>query len=125
MISRAIMPDLGATGEDVILEEWLVRPGDTVEAGQPLFVANTDKASVEVEAFRQGVVRQLCVDRGDSVVIGAVVALLADSVDEPLATAGRGPRRRQLFRRRLVQHRRLSRRAESGSRQVSSSAFCM
>lgn len=84
MISDVIVPDLGATGRDVTLVEWLVKPGDTVEAGQPLFVVATDKATVEVEAFRDGVVRELRAEAGASVQIGATVAVLADTVDEPL-----------------------------------------
>ncbi|MGW8319471.1 MAG: dihydrolipoamide acetyltransferase family protein, partial [Candidatus Promineifilaceae bacterium] len=51
--------------------------------GQPLFVAETDKATVEVESFRDGFVRALLVEAGARVPVGAVVALLADLVDEP------------------------------------------
>ena len=34
MISKIIIPDLGATGGDVTLEEWLVKPGEIVKTGQ-------------------------------------------------------------------------------------------
>ena len=84
MISEVIIPDLGSTGGDVILEEWLVKPGQVVESGQPLFVITTDKATVEVEAFRNGVVRQILVQAGQTLSTGAVVALLADSLEEQL-----------------------------------------
>jgi pyruvate dehydrogenase E2 component (dihydrolipoamide acetyltransferase) len=82
MISEVIIPDLGGTGGNVTLDEWLVRLGDTVAAGQPLFVVTTDKATVEVEAFRDGVVTELRAKPGDALLPGTVVALLADSVDE-------------------------------------------
>lgn len=85
MISNIIIPDLGATGDDVTLTEWLVRPGDQVQAGQPLFVVETDKATVEVESFRDGMVRELLVEARTAVPLGTVVAVLADSMDEPLA----------------------------------------
>ena len=84
MISKVVMPDLGATGGPVTLIEWLVATGEQVRAGQPLFLVETDKAAVEVEAFRDGLVRQLLVETGDSVPLGGVVALLADSLEEPL-----------------------------------------
>ena len=84
MISEVIIPDLGSTGGDVILEEWLVKPGQVVESGQPLFVIATDKATVEVEAFRDGVVREIQVQAGQTLSAGAVVALLADSLEEQL-----------------------------------------
>ncbi|MCJ7555767.1 MAG: 2-oxo acid dehydrogenase subunit E2 [Gammaproteobacteria bacterium] len=82
MISEVIIPELGATGGDVTLEEWLVKPGQSVKAGQPLFVVTTDKATVEVEAFREGVMRQILAETGQTLPTGAVVALLADSLDE-------------------------------------------
>lgn len=86
MISEIVMPNLGATGGDVTLDDWLVKPGDAVKAGQPLFVVTTDKATVEVEAFRDGVLREIRAQAGETVPLGTVVALLADAMDEPLPT---------------------------------------
>jgi len=84
MISEVIIPELGATGGDVMLEEWLVKLGQPVKAGQPLFVVTTDKATVEVEAFREGVLRQILAETGQTLSTGAVVALLADSLEEQI-----------------------------------------
>ncbi|MGB3716173.1 MAG: dihydrolipoamide acetyltransferase family protein [Candidatus Promineifilaceae bacterium] len=84
MISNIIIPDLGATGSDVSLMEWFVEPGDRVLAGQPLFIVETDKATVEVESFRDGLVRLLLVEAGAVVSLGSVVAVIADSMEEPL-----------------------------------------
>ncbi len=84
MISKIIMPDLGTIGSDVTLMRWLVEPGRKVQAGQPLFLVETDKATVEVEAFREGYVRRIMVEVGDTVALGSIVALIADSMDEPL-----------------------------------------
>ncbi len=82
MISEIIIPDLGATGGDVTLEEWLVKPGEAVKAGQALYVVVTDKATVEVEAYRDGVIQTILVPQGETVALGSVVGLLADSIDE-------------------------------------------
>jgi pyruvate dehydrogenase E2 component (dihydrolipoamide acetyltransferase) len=82
MISEIIIPDLGSTGGDVILEEWLVEVGELVKAGQAIFVVTTDKATVEVEAFRDGVLREALVKAGQTLATGTVVALLADSLEE-------------------------------------------
>ncbi|MCS6846226.1 MAG: thiamine pyrophosphate-dependent enzyme [Anaerolineae bacterium] len=81
MIFDVVMPALGATGGDVTIQEWLVQPGQRVEAGTPLVVVETDKATVEVEAFRAGYVRELLAKPGDAVSIGAVVARLTDSME--------------------------------------------
>ncbi len=91
MISEVVMPNLGATGGDVTLDDWLVKPGDAVKAGQPLFVVTTDKATVEVEAFRDGVVREIRTLAGEMVPLGTVVALLADSMDEPAGALPQPP----------------------------------
>jgi pyruvate dehydrogenase E2 component (dihydrolipoamide acetyltransferase) len=78
------MPNLGATGGDVILEQWLAGPGDFVRAGAPLFVVTTDKATVEVEAFQSGFLRQQLVDPGTGIAPGARIALMTSTADEPL-----------------------------------------
>jgi pyruvate dehydrogenase E2 component (dihydrolipoamide acetyltransferase) len=84
VISNIIIPDLGATGSDVSLMEWLVETGDRVLVGQPLFILETDKATVEVESYRDGFIRLLLVEAGAVVSLGSVVAVIADSMDEPL-----------------------------------------
>jgi TPP-dependent pyruvate/acetoin dehydrogenase alpha subunit len=83
MIERVIVPDLGATGDDVRIAEWLVKEGDFVSAGAPLFVLETDKATQAIEAFRSGYLRQILVPADATVGLGDAVAILADSVDEP------------------------------------------
>jgi pyruvate dehydrogenase E2 component (dihydrolipoamide acetyltransferase) len=82
MITEIIIPDLGATGGDVTLEEWLVKLGEEVKTGQALYLVTTDKATVEVEAFRDGVLHSILVTQGETVPLGTVVALIADSMDE-------------------------------------------
>jgi pyruvate dehydrogenase E2 component (dihydrolipoamide acetyltransferase) len=87
MISKVIIPDLGATGGDVILEEWLVESGEVIQSGQALYVIATDKATVEVEAYRDGILHTILVQGGESVPLGTVIALLADSIDEQIELA--------------------------------------
>ena len=87
MIIEVVIPNLGATGEDVILEEWLVAPGDFVKKGAPLFMVTTDKATVEVEAYQSGYVRQLLAEPGARIALGGRVALLTSTAEEPLEVA--------------------------------------
>jgi pyruvate dehydrogenase E2 component (dihydrolipoamide acetyltransferase) len=91
MISEIIIPDLGATGGDVILEKWLVEKGEAVIKGQALYVVATDKATVEVEAYRDGVVHTILVQQGETIPLGTVIALLADSIDEASELVEDGP----------------------------------
>ncbi len=84
MIDWIIVPDLGATGGNVVVTEWLVKEDQHVKAGTPLFSVETDKATHQVEAFRDGFVRRRLVAEGETVAIGDAVAILADSLDEPI-----------------------------------------
>ena len=101
MIDRIVMPSMGATGEDVVIAEWLVKEGDFVKEGQQIFVAETDKATTEVEAFRAGYIRKILVQARESAALGDALAIIADSLDEPLEeTAVERRRRPSQFRNR-------------------------
>ena len=82
MVSKVVIPDLGATDDEVVLNEWLVKPGDFMKAGTPLFLVTTDKAIVEVEAFRDGYIREILVSEETAVPTGETVAIMADSMEE-------------------------------------------
>lgn len=84
MIYNIVIPALGATGSDVVFEEWRVLPGQFVKLGSALFVVTTDKATVEVEAFRDGFLRESLISPGDTVSVQSVIGRLADTLDEPL-----------------------------------------
>ena len=93
MIREIVLPELGATGGDSRIVEWLVGVGDTVVTGQPIFSVETDKALVEVEAFRGGFLRKILVGPDTQVAPGTPVALLADSLDEDLTQTPEAPAR--------------------------------
>jgi len=84
LIYDIVIPALGATGGDVVLEEWRVQPGQFVKFGLALFVVTTDKATVEVEAFRDGYLREILIFPGATVPVQTVVGRLADTLEEPL-----------------------------------------
>lgn len=86
MIYNIIIPALGATGGDMVFEEWRVQPGQFVKSGSALFVVTTDKATVEVEAFRDGYVRETQVSPGAIVSVQMVIGRMADTLEEPLSS---------------------------------------
>lgn len=61
---------------EALLAEWHVAPGDLVQAGQEIGVAELVKASVPVTAPRAGRVQALCVPAGQSFGRGVVLARL-------------------------------------------------
>ena len=91
MIFEIIIPHLGATGGDVQIVEWLAREGEFVRAGSPLFVVETDKATEDVQAFRDGYLRQILAPAGSEREPGAIVALLTDTADESIDGSSPAP----------------------------------
>ncbi|HMJ04443.1 MAG TPA: biotin/lipoyl-containing protein, partial [Conexibacter sp.] len=116
MRHRFALPDLGegiAEGEVV---EWLVRPGQTVAADDPLVEVATDKVNVVIPSPVAGEVGDLCVAAGEVVPVGTVLleiatdepaAAIADggASDDAPAVATRAPRRtgRETIARRLTE----------------------
>jgi pyruvate/2-oxoglutarate dehydrogenase complex dihydrolipoamide acyltransferase (E2) component len=78
------LADVGEGLAEAEIVEWLVRPGDTVKADQPVVVVMTDKASVEIPAPVAGRVRE-CVGTPGSIVATGSVLLRMES------TAPRAP----------------------------------
>ena len=69
------VPDIGGHG-DVPVIEILVAVGDTVKKDQGLVTLESDKATMEVPAIADGVIKALKVKLGDTVSEGAVIAVI-------------------------------------------------
>ena len=70
------MPSLGADMEAGTLIEWLVKAGDTVARGDIIAAVETEKGIIEIEVFETGAVEQLCVQPGEHVPVGTVLAMI-------------------------------------------------
>jgi pyruvate dehydrogenase E2 component (dihydrolipoamide acetyltransferase) len=81
------MPALGADMDEGTLNEWMVKPGDTVTRGQIVAVVETTKAAVEIECWHDGVVAELLVPTGQTVAVGTPLAMLLEPGEKPGATA--------------------------------------
>ena len=81
-----VMPALGADMDEGMLNEWLIKPGDTVTRGQIVAVVETTKAAVEVECWHDGVVGELLVPVGQTVAVGTPLATLLEPGETPDAT---------------------------------------
>ncbi|MDH6194022.1 pyruvate dehydrogenase E2 component (dihydrolipoamide acetyltransferase) [Mycobacterium frederiksbergense] len=100
------MPALGSDMDAGTLNEWLVKPGDTVTRGQAVAVVETTKAAVEVECWQDGIVHELLVPVGETVETGTPLAnLLADGESAP--TEPKRPVRRPKAPAKQVAPRRL------------------
>ncbi len=83
-----LMPRLSDTMSEGILVQWLKHEGDQVQRGDVLAEIETDKATMELEAYDTGVLTRIIANPGTTVPIGQPIAVIGDgSVDsEPPAT---------------------------------------
>lgn len=73
-----LMPRLSDTMEEGVISRWNVEVGDEVAKGDILGEIETDKATMDFEAYDSGVVSSLLVEEGSTVAIGERVAVLGD-----------------------------------------------
>ncbi len=72
------MPKLSDTMTEGVLLKWRKQPGDKVVMGDILAEVETDKATMEMEAFDDGTLHKAYVAEGDKVAVGTRIALLLE-----------------------------------------------
>lgn len=82
MAIKIEMPKLSDTMEEGVIASWNVEEGDKVEAGDIIAEVETDKATMEVEAFDEGTVLKILVDAGDAVPLGGLMAVLGEEGED-------------------------------------------
>jgi pyruvate dehydrogenase E2 component (dihydrolipoamide acetyltransferase) len=70
------MPKLSDTMTEGTLIKWHKKVGDSVEIGDILAEVETDKATMEMEAFDEGTLTEIKIQEGEKAAIGAVLAVL-------------------------------------------------
>ncbi|SFV14225.1 lipoyl domain-containing protein [Pseudoduganella namucuonensis] len=63
-------------GTEALLEQWLVKPGDSVKAGQSVAVVVMVKTSIDVLAPEDGVLDQVLIEADATVAQGKPLATL-------------------------------------------------
>ena len=82
MTHHVIMPDLGQTAAEGKIIQWLKKPGDKVAKGDALFEVETDKVTMEVEAYKAGYLRAVLVEEGQMAGAMLPIAILTDELEE-------------------------------------------
>lgn len=90
------MPKLSDTMTEGTLIKWHKKVGDTVEIGDLIAEVETDKATMEMEAFDEGTITEILIPEGGKAVIGAVLAVLdggsaAPATPSPVAAPAATP----------------------------------
>src|SRR5438876_1454204 len=77
------MPQLGETVTEGTITRWFKQVGESIAADEPLFEVSTDKVDSEVPAPVAGVVSEILVPEGDTVPVGARLAVISDGSAAP------------------------------------------
>jgi pyruvate dehydrogenase E2 component (dihydrolipoamide acetyltransferase) len=92
MPEEIVMPRLSDTMTEGTVAKWLKREGEPVRKGEPLLEVETDKATMELPAYRDGVLTKILVREGITVPLGTPIALLATPEEGQATGAGAAPR---------------------------------
>src|SRR5665213_796625 len=81
------MPQLGETVTEGTITKWLKAVGDQVARDEPLFEVSTDKVDSEVPSPLEGTLTEILVEEGDTVDVGARLAVIGDVSSNGVAPA--------------------------------------
>ena len=73
---EVIMPRLGQEMTKGTIIEWYKKEGDRVDKEEPLFLVDTEKATIDVESEVAGVLKKILVRENEEVPVGQVVAII-------------------------------------------------
>lgn len=76
MATEVKVPTLGESVSEATVGAWLKKPGEAVAADEPIASLETDKVAVDVPAPVAGVMGQQLVAEGDTVNVGAIIAII-------------------------------------------------
>jgi pyruvate dehydrogenase E2 component (dihydrolipoamide acetyltransferase) len=82
-----LMPRLSDTMTEGVLSQWLKDEGAPVHRGDVLAEIETDKATMELEAYEEGVLERQLVAPGTTVPIGQPIAVIGDGTGTASARA--------------------------------------
>ncbi len=76
------MPRLSDTMEQGTVVKWHVNTGDSVSPGDVIADIETDKATMELEAFDEGTVAALAIEEGQTISVGETIVVLAEEGED-------------------------------------------
>jgi pyruvate dehydrogenase E2 component (dihydrolipoamide acetyltransferase) len=91
MATKVIMPKLSPTMEEGQIARWLKKEGDKVSMGEPLAEIDTDKATMEMQALANGVLRKIIVNEGQAAPLGQLIAIIGEPNEDIASLLSEAP----------------------------------
>src|ERR1043165_7849836 len=82
MATQVVMPKLSPTMEEGQISRWLKQEGDKVSMGEPLAEIDTDKATMEMQALSNGVLRKILIKEGESAPLGHPIPVIGEADED-------------------------------------------
>lgn len=82
MATQVVMPKLSPTMEEGQIARWLKQEGDKVSMGEPLAEIDTDKATMEMQALSNGILRKILIKEGESAPLGQPIAVIGEADED-------------------------------------------
>ncbi|MEM9288428.1 MAG: 2-oxoglutarate dehydrogenase complex dihydrolipoyllysine-residue succinyltransferase [Pseudomonadota bacterium] len=76
MAEEVKVPQLGESVTEATIGQWFKKVGEAVSQDEPIVELETDKVAMEVNAPIAGVISELVVGEGDTVEVGALIAMI-------------------------------------------------
>jgi pyruvate dehydrogenase E2 component (dihydrolipoamide acetyltransferase) len=83
VVYEIVVPKLGVSVNEGTIIQWLKHEGETVRVGEPIFVVETEKTTVDIEANVSGTLLKIIHPEGVTLQAGRVVGLLAQPDEKP------------------------------------------
>ncbi len=90
-MTNVTMPSLGFDMTAGKVARWLKKEGDEITKGQAVAEVETEKATVEIEAFASGVLQKILVPAGETVPVNTPIGIIADAGEQVAASPAPSP----------------------------------
>lgn len=85
-MTDVVLPSLGESVTEGIVLRWIKKVGDHVERDEPIVEISTDKVDSEMPSPASGTLTQILAHEGDTVEVGARLAVIGESGSAPVVT---------------------------------------
>ncbi|MFB9863854.1 dihydrolipoamide acetyltransferase family protein [Rufibacter immobilis] len=86
-----VMPKMGESIMEGTVLKWLKQVGDTIEQDESVLEVATDKVDTEVPAIQGGVLKEILVQEGQVVAVGAPIAIISTGGDDDQPASSAAP----------------------------------
>src|SRR5207247_1467691 len=82
-----VVPQLGESVAEGTVSKWLKAVGERVRKEEPLVEIQTDKINVEIPSPAEGILEQILIPEGTTVLVGTEIGVLSGAGEAPAAAA--------------------------------------